>query len=185
MIETHACSQILSGEANLVELDERSLYLRGKKSKVDKAATKTQKRSIPKEEAEVPSPGKKARVEIDLTSDNEFGENRTELEALIDTSDKTAFQKMCLKALLQIPPGQFSTYGLPESHSPIQASAYSVRNTGALSKFLQSSPRAVGNAMRGNPFAPRVPCHRILASDRSIGGTYYAPVKGVHKLTQS
>lgn len=24
--------------------------------------------------------------------------------------------------------------------------------------------------MRGNPFAPRVPCHRILAADRSIGG---------------
>jgi methylated-DNA-[protein]-cysteine S-methyltransferase len=41
---------------------------------------------------------------------------------------------------------------------------------GAMSKFLGSSPRAVGNAMRGNPFAPRVPCHRILAADRSIGG---------------
>lgn len=24
--------------------------------------------------------------------------------------------------------------------------------------------------MRDNPFAPRVPCHRILAADRTIGG---------------
>jgi methylated-DNA-[protein]-cysteine S-methyltransferase len=30
--------------------------------------------------------------------------------------------------------------------------------------------RAVGNAMRNNPFAPEVPCHRILSSDGSIGG---------------
>jgi methylated-DNA-[protein]-cysteine S-methyltransferase len=30
--------------------------------------------------------------------------------------------------------------------------------------------RAVGNALRHNPFAPYVPCHRILASDRTIGG---------------
>jgi len=30
--------------------------------------------------------------------------------------------------------------------------------------------RAVGNALRNNPFAPTVPCHRILKSDWSIGG---------------
>jgi O-6-methylguanine DNA methyltransferase len=30
--------------------------------------------------------------------------------------------------------------------------------------------RAVGNALRHNPFAPMVPCHRVLASDGSIGG---------------
>jgi O-6-methylguanine DNA methyltransferase len=30
--------------------------------------------------------------------------------------------------------------------------------------------RAVGNALRHNPFAPFVPCHRILSSDGSIGG---------------
>ena len=30
--------------------------------------------------------------------------------------------------------------------------------------------RAVGSAMRNNPFAPEVPCHRILSSDGSIGG---------------
>ena len=30
--------------------------------------------------------------------------------------------------------------------------------------------RAVGNALRKNPFAPNVPCHRVVRSDGSIGG---------------
>ena len=30
--------------------------------------------------------------------------------------------------------------------------------------------RAVGNACRKNPYAPRVPCHRVVRSDGSIGG---------------
>jgi len=28
----------------------------------------------------------------------------------------------------------------------------------------------VGNAIRNNPFAPGVPCHRVIAADGSIGG---------------
>jgi len=32
------------------------------------------------------------------------------------------------------------------------------------------SPRSVGSALRNNPFAPLVPCHRIIASDHFIGG---------------
>ena|SRR5687767_6551436 len=30
--------------------------------------------------------------------------------------------------------------------------------------------RAVGNALRNNPYAPEVPCHRVVASDGRIGG---------------
>lgn len=30
--------------------------------------------------------------------------------------------------------------------------------------------RAVGNALRSNPYAPEVPCHRVVASDGRIGG---------------
>ena len=30
--------------------------------------------------------------------------------------------------------------------------------------------RAVGQAMRCNPYAPIVPCHRVVASDGTIGG---------------
>ena len=39
-----------------------------------------------------------------------------------------------------------------------------------MSDYLKSSARAVGNGMRNNPFAPEVPCHRVLAADGSIGG---------------
>ena len=30
--------------------------------------------------------------------------------------------------------------------------------------------RAVGNACRRNPYAPQVPCHRVVNSDGQIGG---------------
>lgn len=30
--------------------------------------------------------------------------------------------------------------------------------------------RAVGNALHKNPFAPQVPCHRVIKSDGSVGG---------------
>jgi len=35
---------------------------------------------------------------------------------------------------------------------------------------LGSSPRAVGNALRNNPFAPIVPCHRVVATGGLLGG---------------
>ncbi len=71
---------------------------------------------------------------------------------LIATStDLTPFRKKVLLLLTQVPPGHYTTYA-------------------ALSTFLHSSPRAVGNAMRNNPFAPTVPCHRVLAANGGIGG---------------
>ena len=30
--------------------------------------------------------------------------------------------------------------------------------------------RAVGQALKRNPFSPRVPCHRVVRSDGSLGG---------------
>ncbi len=63
----------------------------------------------------------------------------------------TPYRKRLYAALLSVPRGRYTTYA-------------------ALSDFLGSSARAVGNGMRNNPFAPEVPCHRVLASDRSIGG---------------
>lgn len=32
------------------------------------------------------------------------------------------------------------------------------------------SPRSVGAALRDNPFAPFVPCHRVIASSLFVGG---------------
>ena len=73
------------------------------------------------------------------------------LKARISASKYTPFQKAVWFATLQIPPGCVSTYNLVAIH-------------------LRSSPRAVGNALRRNPFAPGVPCHRVVATNATIGG---------------
>lgn len=69
----------------------------------------------------------------------------------IEKSNKTPFQKQVLTLLCQVPPGHYTTYGLISNH-------------------LSSSARAVGNALRNNPFAPEVPCHRVLATGGALGG---------------
>ena len=58
----------------------------------------------------------------------------------------TPFQERVYALLQQIPEGKVTTYA-------------------AMAKALNSSPRAVGGALRNNPFAPEVPCHRCVASD--------------------
>ncbi|KAJ3000917.1 methylated-DNA--protein-cysteine methyltransferase [Thoreauomyces humboldtii] len=74
------------------------------------------------------------------------------LQTLISTSPLgTPFQRRVWSLLLEIPPGSASTYGL-------------------LATRLDSSPRAVGNALRRNPFAPQVPCHRVVAAKGRLGG---------------
>lgn len=70
---------------------------------------------------------------------------------LITNSLRTPFEKRVWTLLLQIPRGSFSTYGLLAAH-------------------MKSSPRAVGNALRRNPFAPEVPCHRVVATGGALGG---------------
>lgn len=92
-------------------------------------------------------PGKKSIPEPDQNNTQE----QERLLRKIADSNKTSFQKQVLGLLVQIPPGHYSTYGL-------------------LSQHLNSSPRAVGNALRNNPFAPDVPCHRVLATGGGIGG---------------
>jgi methylated-DNA-[protein]-cysteine S-methyltransferase len=41
---------------------------------------------------------------------------------------------------------------------------------GAIAEVAGGSPRAVGNVMAMNPFAPLVPCHRVVRSDFTLGG---------------
>ncbi|MGQ9530053.1 MAG: methylated-DNA--[protein]-cysteine S-methyltransferase [Candidatus Bathycorpusculaceae bacterium] len=45
-----------------------------------------------------------------------------------------------------------------------------VTSYGAIAKAVGGSPRAVGNVMAANPFAPLVPCHRVVRSDFTLGG---------------
>lgn len=44
--------------------------------------------------------------------------------------------------------------------------------------------RAVGNALNKNPYAPIVPCHRVVKSDGSIGGFASGPKKKISLLSK-
>ena len=45
-----------------------------------------------------------------------------------------------------------------------------VASYGALAEAAGGGPRAVGGVMAANPFAPIVPCHRVVRSDFTLGG---------------
>lgn len=65
----------------------------------------------------------------------------------------TAFQKAVWRAAMTIPYGQTRTY---------REIAHMIGNKNAY--------RAVGSALGKNPLLIKVPCHRIIKSDGSIGG---------------
>ena len=65
----------------------------------------------------------------------------------------TDFQIAVWKELLKIPAGSTKTYK---------------EIAGAIGK--PNSSRAVANACAQNPYAPAVPCHRVVRSDGSLGG---------------
>ena len=47
----------------------------------------------------------------------------------------------------------------------------SVATYGGVSRRIQrGTARAVGTALAKNPFAPEVPCHRVVRADGSLGG---------------
>ena len=65
----------------------------------------------------------------------------------------THFQILVWKELLKIPVGQTKTY-----------------KEIAVAIGKPNSSRAVANACAQNPYAPEVPCHRVIRSDGSLGG---------------
>jgi len=65
----------------------------------------------------------------------------------------TDFQIAVWKELLKIPAGSTKTY-----------------KEIALAIGKPNSSRAVANACAQNPYAPAVPCHRVVRSDGSLGG---------------
>jgi methylated-DNA-[protein]-cysteine S-methyltransferase len=67
------------------------------------------------------------------------------------------FYQQVWRACAEIPAGETRTYGWIAAR---------IGKPGAA--------RAVGMALGANPFAPTVPCHRVVRSDGSMGG-YSAP----------
>ena len=49
-------------------------------------------------------------------------------------------------------------------------------------KLNTKAYRAVGNALRNNPNAPKVPCHRVVKSDLVVGG-YNGKINSSKKIS--
>jgi len=86
----------------------------------------------------------------------------TAIKAMLEGEDVSAdfkfdlarlpeYSRKVLSFLLKVPVGYVTTYG-------------------ALAKAVGGGARAVGNVMASNPFAPLIPCHRVVRSEFSLGG---------------
>ncbi len=73
------------------------------------------------------------------------------LQLNLATEKLPKYTSRVLKVVMQIPVGYVATYG-------------------SVAKAVGGGPRAVGNIMAGNVFAPIVPCHRVVKADFSLGG---------------
>ncbi len=63
-----------------------------------------------------------------------------------------SFSEKCYKILRKVPRGKVTTY--KNIAHALNSKAY----------------RAVGNAMNRNPYAPQVPCHRVVKTNGMVGG---------------
>lgn len=170
--------ELASGKADLQELDQRSLKLRGKIKNMKRKAgggettSEAKPKKVKTEEKTVssyflPSPASPDKKPIkdenptddsaSLTEDTQVQDADMSLQLeRIQSSSITPFRKQILSMLCQIPRGRYSTYGAMSDH--ISQTSH------------KTCARAIGNAMRNNPFAPEVPCHRVIAGDGTLGG---------------
>ncbi|HRN51260.1 MAG TPA: methylated-DNA--[protein]-cysteine S-methyltransferase [Anaerolineales bacterium] len=87
------------------------------------------------------------------------------VELAVDLSHLTPFQQRVLQETRRVPRGQVRTY---------MQIANSIGNPKAV--------RAVGQALRHNPIPIVVPCHRVVASDGTLGG-YGGKMRDARKLS--
>lgn len=90
---------------------------------------------------------------VALQLDEYFAGERTSFDVEVDLAGLSPFQRATLEATLAIP------YGMVKSYKEV---ADAVGKPGAA--------RAVGTALGNNPIGIVVPCHRVIASDGTIGG---------------
>lgn len=83
-----------------------------------------------------------------------------------EPKEMTAFYERCYALLRKVPKGKVTTYG--DLARAMGTRAY----------------RAVGTAMNRNPYAPAVPCHRVVSSDGTIGGFAHGTKQKKEMLTQ-
>lgn len=86
--------------------------------------------------------------------------------SILESREFTDFELLVYKAVLKIPRGKTRSY------SQIAAQIKHPR-----------AVRAVGSALRKNPFTVVIPCHRVIKKDGSLGG-YSRGVKLKKKLLE-
>lgn len=82
---------------------------------------------------------------------NVYDGNSTAQSFPLATEHLSAYTQRVLETTSLIPIGYVTSYG-------------------SISKAVGGSARAVGRVMASNPFAPIVPCHRVVNSDLTLGG---------------
>jgi len=119
----------------------------------DDAATLRRMRRRSGEGVPVQPPPAAVQAVIDRLQRALEGEQDPLADVVLDYSGVPDFQRRVYEAARAIPPGRVMTYG---------ELARTLGEPGAA--------RAVGQALGANPFAPVVPCHRILAAQGRAGG---------------
>ena len=76
-----------------------------------------------------------------------------------------SFNSLCYQILKKVPRGKATTY-----------------KEIARAAGKPKAARAVGNAMNRNPFAPKVPCHRVVKSNGEVGGFASGTKKKIEML---
>ena len=122
-----------------------------------------------------------------------FGPSRQEaLKSLLDglpfnvpfqvLPEPTAFAETALATVKYIYDGKGASRGVPFAMEHLSAYTRRVLEVtalipvgyvafyGGVAEATGGSARAVGNVMARNPFAPVVPCHRVICSDFTLGG---------------
>ena len=78
----------------------------------------------------------------------------------------TVFEMAVYDAVRQVPRGQVISYGE------------------VARRISRGTARSVGTALAKNPFAPEVPCHRVVRADGSLGG-FYGETAGPQMVVKS
>lgn len=73
-------------------------------------------------------------------------------ETVLSSKEISEFQRKVYLELLKVPEGTTISYGE------------------LAARIGCRSAQAVGQALKRNPFAPLVPCHRVISSSGSLGG---------------
>ncbi|RUO97196.1 hypothetical protein BC936DRAFT_140833 [Jimgerdemannia flammicorona] len=101
-------------------------------------------------------------------------DDNVEVVRLYPATSEERIKYVSTKTNKQVTPFQFRVYDLCAQRAfefIISQLAGCVSTYKIMSDALNASPRAVGQALRNNPFAPLpIPCHRVVASNFFIGG---------------